>query len=116
MYLLLEKEKIIKQLVKQDPKNSEWAEIGRDSFDFGLLASKRFGKGGSEAKKIIFKTVGSNPILLDQKLEFQLRYLFFKYKEGINKTKEEIRQFVPENGLQNQSNLKNFLKSSLWCG
>ena len=114
--LLLEKEKITKQLTQQDPKKSEWGEIAQDSFDFGLLARRRFETKGSKGKRIIFKTVGSNQILLDQKLQFQLRYLFFKYKEGIDKTNEEKKRFVPENGLSDQSNLKNFLKSSLWCG
>ena len=69
----------MKQLEQQNPQNSDWAEIAKDSFDFGLLAKKRFEKKGSDTKKIIFKTVGSEPILLDQELQFQLRYLFFKY-------------------------------------
>ena len=71
--LLLEKETITKQLTEQNPENLAWAEIGKDSFDFGQLAAKRFENNGSEDKRIIFKTVGSNPILLDQKLDFQLR-------------------------------------------
>jgi len=114
--LVLEKDKITQQLAQQDPESSEWAQIGKDSFDFALLARRRFEKGGSEDKKIIFKTVGSNPILLDQKLHFQLRYLFIKYKEGIKCTKEEIERLEPKNGLSNQSNPENFVKSSLWCG
>lgn len=114
--LVFEKEKITKQLEQQDPNNSEWAEIGKDSFDFGLRASRRFKKGGTDDKKIIFKTVGSNSILLDQKLQFQLRYLFFRYKEGVQKTKEGISRFVPNNGLSDQPNLGEYLKSSVWCG
>lgn len=114
--LVLEKDKITQQVALQDPNSSEWAEIGKDSFDFALLASQRFEKGGSEDKKIIFKTIGSNPILLDQKLLFQLRYLFFKYKGGIRRTKEEMNPLESKNGSSNQSNPENFVKSSLWCG
>lgn len=114
--LLLEKDKISLQLAQQNPHNSEWAEIGKESFDFGLLAAKRFEKGGSEDKRIIFKTVGSNPILLNQKLHFQLRYLFFRYKEGIKTTNETMKWLVPTNGSSNRANPQNFLKSSVWCG
>ncbi|HSW96234.1 MAG TPA: recombinase family protein, partial [Candidatus Saccharimonadales bacterium] len=109
--LVFEKEKLMKQLEQQDPNNSEWAEIGKDSFDFGLRASRRFSKGGTDDKKIIFKTVGSKPILLDQKLQFQLRYLFFQYKQGVQKTKEEINRLESNNSLSDQSNLKEYLKS-----
>ncbi len=113
--LLLEKEKITKQLSQTTPNNSEWAQIAKDSFNFGLLAHARFKEGGSEDKKVIFKTVGSNPILLDQKLQFQLRFLFLKYKEGIKKTNEEIKRLVPKNRAIQQTNLKTRLKSSVWC-
>lgn len=113
--LLLEKETIMKQLDQIDSHSSEWSEIAKDSFDFGLLAAKRFEKGYSDDKKIIFKTVGSNPILLDQKLQFKPRYLFFKYKEGIKKTKEEITRLEPISGASGKDNLNFCLKSSLWC-
>jgi site-specific DNA recombinase len=108
--LLFEKEKITKQLTQFDPEKTEWAEIGKDSFDFALMASR-----SSDDKKIVFRTVGLNPILLDQKLQFQLRYFFFRYKKGLEQTKEEINRLEPNNGLSNQANLKNSLKSSLWC-
>ncbi|HSW97035.1 MAG TPA: recombinase zinc beta ribbon domain-containing protein [Candidatus Saccharimonadales bacterium] len=114
--LVFEKEKITKQLEQQDPNNSEWAEIAKDSFDFGLRASRRFQKGGTDDKKIIFKTVGSKSILLDQKLQFQLRYLFFQYKQGVQKTNEEINRLESNNSLSDQSNLKEYLKSPVWCG
>ena len=69
-----------------------------------------------EDKNIIFKTFGSNPILLDQKLRFQLRNPFFQYKKGIKQAKEELKRFEPKNGLTNQTNLNFSQKSSLWCG
>ena len=113
--LLIEKEKLNLQLSKTNPNKIEWAEIAKDSFNFALQAKEWFKAGGSENKKVIFKTVGSNPILLDQKLDFQLRYLFFKYKEGIEKTKDEIKRLEPKDKLSEQANLKYFLKSSIWC-
>ncbi|CAN5171818.1 hypothetical protein BH09PAT1_BH09PAT1_1650 [soil metagenome] len=113
--LLMEKEKIMKQLSQKNPTDSEWSKIAKDSFEFGLIAKRRFEKGSSEDKKVIFKTVGSKPILLDQKLQFQLRFLFLKYKEGIKKTKEEIYPLVPKNGLLLRDELKNYVKSSVWC-
>lgn len=114
--LVFEKEKLTQQLAQIDPNNSEWAEIAKDSFDFALFAAKRFKKGDPDDKKVIFKTVGSNPILLDQKLQFQLRYLFIRYKEGIKATNDKINRLVPTNESSNQANLENFSKSPLWCG
>ena len=113
--LLLEKEQITKQLAQTNPANSEWAGIAKESFDFALLASRRFSKGSSDDKKVIFKTVGSNPILMYQKLNFQLRYLFIHYKEGIKRTKEEIGRLEPEISPINRANLENYLKNSVWC-
>ena len=113
--LLIEKQKVSQQLSELDPNSSEWAEIAKESFDFALLASERFENGNSSDKKVIFKTVGSKPILLDQKLQFQLRYLFIKYKDGIKRTKKEIRRLVTKKSPLEQSNLDSFLKSSVWC-
>lgn len=113
--LLIEKEKITKQLAQSDPASVEWAEIAKDSFEFGLLAAERFEKGESDDKKVIFKTVGSNPILLEQKLQFQLRYLFLRYKKGIKKTKEKMNPLVPEKSALKRAKTKYYLKSSLWC-
>ena len=114
--LLVEKENITRQLSHIDPQNQEWYEIAKDGFNFALLAQRRFSKGDPEDKKIIFKTIGSNQILLDQKLQFQLRYLFFVYKKGIKATKEEIGRLDLTNGLSDQANLYFSKKSSLWCG
>ncbi len=113
--LIIEKEKIIKQLAQTDPSNDEWAQLAKDSFEFGLLAAQRFENGSPEEKKLIFKTVGSNPILLDQKLDFQPRYLFLKYKEGIKKTKEKMYSLVPNNGALVRDKLNIYVKSSIWC-
>ncbi len=112
--LLIEKDKIIRQL--SESGSNEWVQIARDHFNFGILAAKRFKKDNPEDKKIIFRVVCSNPILLDQKLQYQLRYLIFKHKEGVEKTNEGKRRFEPVNRLSNQANLNYFLKSSVWCG
>lgn len=114
--LLLEKEKITKQLSNLNLDNLEWAGLAKDSFNFSIKAAERFKKDNPEDKKVIFKVVGSNPILLDQNLQFQLRWLCFKYKQGIEAINEEKHPLVPENGLSNQSNLDFSQKSSLWCG
>jgi len=114
--LLIEKDKITNQLSKIDPNSSEWSALGKDSFEFGLLAYKRFQKEGTDKKRVIFKTIGSNPILVDQKLQFQLRYLFFQYKKGIKATTDKINSLVPKERSSNQANLENYLKSSVWCG
>lgn len=113
--LLMEKEKVMKKLSQTDPENTEWAELARESFEFGLLAAERFENGGSDDKKVIFRTIGSNPTLKEKKLRFKAKYPFFYYKEGIKKTNEKIGTLAPENVVSDQSNLENYLKSSVWC-
>ncbi len=113
--LLIEKEKITKQLEQTAPGNNEWADIAKESFEFGLLAAQRFQSDEPDDKKVIFRTVGSNPILLDQKLQFQLRYLFIRYKKGIKKTKLKMNPLVPEKSALKRAKVKYNLKSSLWC-
>lgn len=113
--LMFEKEELSKQLAQKDPNNTEWAEIAKDSFDFSLQAYKRFKKGRSEAKKVIFKTVGSDSILLDQNLQFQLRMPFIHYKKMVKTIKEQKSPLTLKNGLSDQSNLDFSQKSSLVC-
>ncbi len=112
--LLFEKEQITEQLSQKDPNNAEWAEIAENGFDFAINAYERFNKGDSEDKKVIFKTIGSDPILLDQNLQFQLRMLFIHYKKGIKTMKEEKTSLEPNNGATNQSNLVLSQKNPLW--
>jgi len=114
--LMMEKDKITQQLTQLSPDGSDWVEIARDAFDFATLARKRFENGDSNDKKVIFKAIGVNPILLDRKLHFQPQFVFLKLKKGIKETNEEITRREPINSPSEQANLKNYLKSSLWCG
>lgn len=113
--LMMEKDKISQQLSQLSP-GSDWVEIARDAFDFATLARKRFENGDSNDKKIIFKAIGVNPILLDRKLHFQPQFVFIKIKKGIKETNEETTRREPIKSPSEQANLKNYLKSSLWCG
>jgi site-specific DNA recombinase len=111
--LLQEKLKISDQLCKT-ANDESWAEIGRDNFSLALIAAIKFKFGEKDDKKSILKTVGSDLIIQDQKLQFQPRYLFIKYRMGVKKTKEEIERFGLNNSLINQSNLEYFIKNSIW--
>ena len=113
--LMMEKEQIARQLSKSNPNSSDWADVARDAFEFALLAKQRFENGGSIDKKVIFKAIGVNPILLDQKLDYQPRFVFLKIKEGIKKTNDESNRRDPEKSPSDRANLRNFVKSSLWC-
>lgn len=64
---------------------------------------------------MIFKAIGLNPILLDQKLEYQSRFVFMKIKEGTQTTNGGNDSLEPENSLSNREDFKNYLKSSVWC-
>lgn len=113
--LMIEKDNITRHLAQAKSGESDWVEVAKDSFEFALLAKQRFENGGSEDKKVIFKAIGLNPILLDQKLNYQPRFIFLKLKEGAETTNNKNVPLEPENSSSNQDNLKNYLKSSLWC-
>ena len=112
--LLLEKNKIVKELNKTDLSNPEWSKIGGDGFNFALEAKNKFKNGSADDKKIIIKAVSSNLILLYRKLQFQPRFLFLKYKEGIEKTKQKIARLDPKISLSDQANLENYVKNYIW--
>ena len=105
-------EQLAQQMAQKDPNNTEWAELAKDSFDFGLRAYERFVKKGSETKRTIFKNIGSDPILLDQNLQFQLRWLFIRYKKGIRTTNEEKSRLGPKISPKQQANLESKIKSA----
>lgn len=109
-----EKTQIVDQLNKAKGNEGEWAQVAKDSFNFALEATRKFQNGGTEDKKTIVKTVGSELILLYQKLQFQPRYLFIKYKEGIKKTHTEVNRLAPTISLLDQANFENYVKNSIW--
>ena len=113
--LMMEKETITRQLAQSNSNGSDWASVARDAFDFALLARERFEHGDSEDKKVIFKAIGVNPILLDQKLNYQPRFIFLKIKEGVEKTNDRTGRLEPQKSPIDQANLENYLKSSVWC-
>jgi len=113
--LMMEKEQITRQLSQAITNGKDWTDIAKDAFEFALLANKRFENGDSEDKKVIFKAIGLNPILLDQKLEYQPRFVFMKIKEGVKKTNDENEPLEPKNSPSDRADLKNYLKSSVWC-
>jgi len=84
-------------------------------FEFALLAKQWFENGDSIDKKVILKAIGVNPILLDQKLDYQPRFIFLKIKDGVKKAIDENGRRDLEKSPSNQTKLKNFVKSSLWC-
>lgn len=111
--LLQEKDKLLSQV--QNGKNDcIWGEIAKDSFDFGLQAKNKFQNDDPDEQKIIVKTVYSNLILLDQKLQFQPRFVFIKYKEAIKRTQEAKKRLVPEDGLPYQANFEFYAKNDIW--
>lgn len=113
--LMVEKEEISQKISKLNPNNSEWGELAKDSFKLGLTAAKKFEKGFQIDKKIIFKTIGSNPILLDQNLQFQLRRLYFYYKKGAEGTRKKVNSLGLKISSSQQANLKEKIKNPLWC-
>lgn len=112
--LLDEKNKTVEQLNKAVGVIGEWEEVARESFDFALEAKNKFENGGSEDKKVIVKTVGSNLILLDQKVQFQPRFLFIKYREGVEQTRNHLNRLVLNYSPSEQAKLALFVKNEIW--
>lgn len=112
---MMEKEQITRQLALANSNGDEWHEVAKDSFEFALLAKERFEKGDSEDKKVIFKAIGLNPTLLDQKLNYQPRFIFMKLKEGADRSNGGNDPLEPKNSPSDRQNLKSYLKSSVWC-
>lgn len=112
---MMEKEQITRQLTDANTNSDEWSEVAKDSFEFALLAKERFDSGDSEDKKVIFKAIGLNPILLDQKLSYQPRFIFLKIKEGADRSNGGNDPLEPKNSSSDRQNLKSYLKSSVWC-
>lgn len=79
--------------------------------NLALLAQKYFKKDLPEGK---MWTVGSNLILLGQKLTVQPRFLILKYKEGIERRKTEIERLVPQYSLSYLYNLEDYVKDAVW--
>ncbi len=113
--LMIEKDNITQLLTSANKNGSDWADVAKDSFEFALLAKQRFENGNSDDKKVIFKAIGVNPILLDQKLEYQPRFIFLKLKEGAKMSNDKSGPLEPNKSPSDRANLKNFVKSSLWC-
>lgn len=44
----------------------------------------------------------------------ETRFLFLKYKEGIEKTKQKIARLDLKISLSDQANLENFVKNYIW--
>lgn len=112
--LLGEKEKLMEQIKRDGTNNSEWGVIAKESFDFGLKAKRKFETHVPEEQKIITKTIYSNLILLDQNLQFQPRYLFIKYKKGVEQTYAEKTRLEPNKSLINQAKLEFSVKNDIW--
>ncbi len=112
--LIVEKDMLTRQLSKT-ASQEDWSEVAREAFDFARLAQERFENGDSEDKKVIFKAIGLNPILMYQKLDYQPRFVFMKIKEGVKKTNDQNNPLVPKNSPSDRENLKSYLKSTVWC-
>lgn len=112
--LMVEKDTLTRQLSKT-ASQEDWSEVAREAFDFARLAQERFENGDSEDKKVIFKAIGLNPILMYQKLDYQPRFVLLKIKEGVKKSNDQNNPLEPKNSPSDRQNLKSYLKSSVWC-
>ena len=77
--LLQEKTKIAESL-NNKISNYEGGKIDKENFNFASQVCRKFNEGDINDKKTIVKSIGTNLILLNKKLQFQPRFLFLKYK------------------------------------
>ncbi len=106
--LLKIKSGLAEELSHQDKKIEEWVELSERTFNFARYARANFANGSLELKKSIFACLGSDLLLEDQKVRFNLRKPFNFIFEGLEKVQYDLSRLEPvENGL-NTELLENF--------
>lgn len=107
--LLIEKKKVANAFNLMDKDVDDWTDFAADTFDLAKRAMEKFNKGGSEEKKLILFTIGSNLILKDKQLAITMRTPFFiakKMKEKFEKEKWLVPNFqgqIGEFSLENET-------------
>lgn len=59
-----------------EKESVNWTDLVERTFDFAMYASERFKNGDIETKKLIFRSLGSNWVLKDGKLQANLHDWF----------------------------------------
>ena len=74
----------IAEEIKNLENTQEWLEPFNDWLECRKQAKKWFSEGNLEIKRLIIKTTGSNPIIMDKKLSIQAAKPFFKIPKKCN--------------------------------
>lgn len=95
--LLVEKSRLKKQLDQVENRANNWLELATEAFEFAHYARYWFEEGGIDRRKNITSKLGSNFILKDKKLTFQMNILLEIIMKGKNKIKIEAARLELEN-------------------
>ena len=115
--ILIEKSNLEEKLKENQEDSKNWIALAEDSFNFMVYAKLRLQYGTIEDKKKILLGLGSNPTLLDKKVNISLQ----NYLQIINDSTRALNQkkpmFQPLNfGLDKGKNTANNDLMSSWQG
>ena len=113
--LTAEKNKFKAQLDQVDERANQWLELSIEAFDFARYAVHRFKEGNSDVRKEIINKLGSNFVLKDKIISFELNNVLKIILQGKEKIKIEVARFEPEfSNFYSYKTSQTFEKIQLW--
>ena len=113
--LLVEKNKFKLQLDQVDERANQWLKLSHEAFDFTRYAIYWFKNGNTDRRKAIINKLGSNFILKDGNIAFELNNVLKIILQGKEKIKIEVARLEPE--ISNSYSYKTsqmLIKNQLW--
>lgn len=109
--LTAEKNKFKSDLDHVDERANLWLKLSIEAFDFARYAVYWFKEGDSDRRKEIVNRLGSNFVLKDKIISFELDNVFNIILKGKEKIKMEVARFEPE--ISNSHSYKLSIKDQL---
>ena len=94
-YELLHEKSRLERFLHTDSSVPDWSQHAERTFEFASRARGWFAEGGSQTKKEILSTVGSNLTLRDKKLTIEARNPFLILEESLPPLKDHIPTIEP---------------------
>lgn len=101
--ILKEKSQIQQELAKLEQKADEWLELTEKTFEFAVYAKQNFLSGNHEIKTGILRSLSSNSILKDGKLDITLRKQYQLIEESLKKIPDNNKRLEPIDFVSNKT-------------
>jgi len=115
--LKVKRKKIKKQLKKLDKSVDRWVEFCSRSFNFAVRSRQKFEKGNMDDKKIILRSIGTNLILNDRKLEIYPRKPIVAMREAKLRALQQNISLEPNEFAKYKAQMEHSdIKNTVWGG